>query len=69
MISGSSAAGEPLPPHFQFQTSAQTAEAEAIRIETVHYMLDVQGTFGHESKQSFPVSLGLNNKGGINPIF
>ena len=28
-------------------------------------MLDIRGTFGHESKQSFPVSLGLNNKGGM----
>ena len=35
MISGSSAAGEPLPPHFQFQTSAQTAEAGYIRIECI----------------------------------
>jgi len=65
MISRSSAACEPLPPHFQFQTSAQTAEAEAIRIETVRYMLDVRGSFGHESEQSFPVSLGLNNKEGM----
>ena len=65
MISGSTAAGEPLLPHFQFQTSAQTAEAEAIRIETIRYMLNVRGTFGHESKQSFPISLGLNHKGGM----
>ena len=28
-------------------------------------MLDVRGTFGHESDQSFPVLLGLNNKGGM----
>ena len=54
-----------LPPHFQFQTLAQSAEAEAIRIETIRYMLDVKGKFGHESEQSFPVSLGLNHKGGM----
>ena len=30
MISGSNAAGEPIPPHFQFQTAAQTDDAEAI---------------------------------------
>ena len=66
MISGSTAAGEPLPPHFQFQTSAHTAETEAIRIETTRYMLNVRGTFGHQSEQSFPISLGLNSKGGMN---
>ncbi len=30
MITRSTAAGEPLPPHFQFQTSAQMVEAEVI---------------------------------------
>jgi len=65
MISGSTTAGEPLPPHFQFQTSAQTDEAEGIRIEAMRYMLDVRGTFGHKSKQSFPISFGLNSKGGM----
>ncbi len=32
MISGSNSAGEPIPPHFQFQTAAQTDEAEAVRV-------------------------------------
>ena len=64
MISGSSAAGEPLPPHFQFQTSAQTAEAEYIRIKCIRYMLDVRARFGHDEEQSFSISLGLNSKGG-----
>ncbi len=65
MISGSTAAGEPLPPHFQFQTAAQSAEGEAIRIECIRYMLDVRGTFGHPTEQSFPILLGLNAKGGM----
>jgi len=30
MISGSNAVGKPIAPHFQFQTSAQSDEAEAI---------------------------------------
>ena len=65
MICGSNAAGEPMPPHFQFQTASQTVEAEAIRIETIRYMLDVRAQFGHAEEQSFPVSIGLNNKGGM----
>jgi hypothetical protein len=65
MITGSTAAGEPLPPHFQFQTSSQSAENESIRIEMIRYMLDVRGTFGFDTEQSFPVSIGLNNKGGM----
>lgn len=65
MISGSNAAGEPIAPHFQFQTSAQSDEAKAIRIECMRYMLDVRATFGHDNEQSFSVSVGLNNKGGM----
>jgi len=65
MISGNNSAGEPIPPHFQFQTAAQTDEAEAVRVETIRYTLDVQATFGHEEVQSFPISIGLNSKGGM----
>jgi hypothetical protein len=65
MISGSNSAGEPIPSHFQFQTAAQTDEAEAVRVETIRYSLDVQATFGHEEVQSFPISIGLNSKGGM----
>jgi hypothetical protein len=65
MIGGSNAAGEPIPPHFQFQTAAQTDDAEAIRIECMRYMLDVVGTFGHDEEKQFPISFGMNNKGGM----
>ncbi len=58
MISRSTEVGKPLPPHFQFQMSAQTAEAEAIRIEMTRYMHNVKGTFGHETKQSFLILIG-----------
>jgi hypothetical protein len=53
MIGRSNAAGEPIPPHFQFQTSAKTPDAEALHIECIHYMLNVQAVFGHEEVQSF----------------
>jgi hypothetical protein len=52
-------------PHFQFQTSATSAEGEAIRIEMVRFLLPVEGVFGWETKQEFPISFGLNSKGGM----
>ncbi len=58
MISGSDAAGEPIPPHFQFQMSAQTPDDEALCIKCICYMLDRQVAFGHEEVKSFPISLG-----------
>jgi len=65
MITGSSANGEVIPTHFQFQTKAQTEEKEAIRVECIWYMLSVLGTFGYSTKKSFPTSIGLNSKGGM----
>jgi hypothetical protein len=65
LISGSSASGEPIPPHFHFQTTAQTAEANAIRIKCLHFMLDVQACFGYDKMLSFPISFGFNHKGGM----
>jgi hypothetical protein len=56
MMTGSSAAGEAIPPHFQ---------GEAIRIEMIRYLLDVKGIFGWETEQEFPISIGLNSKGGM----
>ena len=50
MICGSNAAGEPMPPHFQFQTAAQTVEAVAIRIEMIRHMLDVRAQFSIRSQ-------------------
>jgi hypothetical protein len=63
MISVSSATGKAIPPHFQFQTSATSAEGEAIRIEMIRYLLDVKGIFGWRMEQEFPISIGLNSKG------
>ena len=65
MMSGSSAAGESIPPHFQFQKSATSAKGEAIRIEMVRFLLPVEGIFGWGTKQEFPISFGLNSKGGM----
>ncbi len=65
MISRSSAAGKAIPPHFQFQTLATSAEGKAIRIEMICYLLDVKGIFGWRTEQEFPISIGLNSKGGM----
>lgn len=65
MITGSNAWGEALPPHFQFMTSAQTEEGERIRNEYVWYMHRTIGTFGLGKQKSLPVSLGMNEKGGM----
>ena len=65
MISRSNNAGEPIVPHFQFQTQVQSDEKEAICVECIRYMLEVKATFEHAAEQHSPVLSGLNNKGGM----
>ncbi|KAL3771166.1 hypothetical protein ACHAWU_004789 [Discostella pseudostelligera] len=65
MITGSNAWGEALPPHFQFMTSAQTDEGKQIRNDCIRYMMNVRGEFGLGEVVSKPVSIGMNEKGGM----
>ena len=38
------------------------------KLKCIQYMLNVQAAFGHEEVQAFPISLGLNNKGGMDDV-
>ena len=65
MITGSNALDEALPPHFQFQTSAQTEEMQRIRIDTAIYFPGVYCKFGMQERMIRGISIGLNEKGGM----
>ena len=63
MIMGSKAAGEAIPPHFQFQTSAQSQENEQCRLKAAAYFRGVWCKFGRKNAKYIGVSVGLNEKG------
>ena len=65
LVCGSNAAGEALPPHFQFQTKTTTDEGERILNEVFGHVCQVKGKFGHDNEKSFDVTFGLNTKGGM----
>lgn len=65
MITGSNAWGEALPPHFQFVSNAQSNEGVQIRNECVLFMHRVIAKFGLDEEVTKPVSLGANEKGGM----
>ncbi|KAL7490610.1 hypothetical protein ACHAWT_000174 [Skeletonema menzelii] len=65
MITGSTAAGEAIPPHFQFSTAAQSDDTQRFRYETLAYMKKVKGKWGHEEEASYLPSIGMNEKGGM----
>ncbi len=60
MITGSNAAGEALPPHFQFQTAAKSAERERLRMELVKWLPQTRGTFGASEERLWPCTVGMN---------
>jgi hypothetical protein len=65
MITGSSAAGEAIPPHFQFATRAQHKDNEQCRIEVAAFFPNIRGKFGMDEPCYLGVSVGLNEKGGM----
>ena len=65
MIAGSTAAGELIPPHFQFQTHAQSVDTQSININLVTFLPNIIGKFGTEEKREWAVTFGYNAKGGM----
>ena len=53
LVCGSNAAGEALPPHFQFQTKATTDAGEQLRNKVFCHVPPVIGKFGHEEVKDF----------------
>eukprot|EP00804_Cyclotella_cryptica_P007858 CCRYP_001439-RA/>CCRYP_001439-RA protein AED:0.28 eAED:0.18 QI:0/0/0/1/0/0/2/0/291 len=65
MIAGSTAALEPIPPHFQFQTRAQSVETQSVNINLVTFIPNIIGKFGADEEKEWPVTFGFNAKGGM----
>eukprot|EP00804_Cyclotella_cryptica_P006390 CCRYP_014272-RA/>CCRYP_014272-RA protein AED:0.32 eAED:0.32 QI:0/0/0/1/0/0/2/0/199 len=63
MIASSTAAGEPIPPHFQFQTHAQSVDTQSINIKLVTFLPNIIGKFGTVEKREWAVTFWYNAKG------
>jgi len=65
MITGSSALGKAIPPHFQFQLSAQSVETQRLRAEMVLFFPNISCTFGMPERTLRNCTVGTNEKGGM----
>ena len=65
LITGSTALGEAIPPHFQFSTKSKSDDTMKLRSELVRYMPDTWGKFGCTERRSWPTTYGMNTKGGM----
>ncbi len=68
MITGSTASGEPFPPHIQFMTKAKTNDTMQLDFDVVEHVPLVLGQFGCKEEHAWPVSFGQNEKGGMDDV-
>ena len=68
IIVGGTAAGEMIPPHFQFTTDGQNEELQVWNTSIIKYMHDIKGRYGHEEEKYHPCTFGMNEKGGMNKL-
>jgi hypothetical protein len=68
VICGSTAAGDPFPPHFQLKTLAQTVVGQRMSVDWFTHTKNVIGRFGFISRRSFPCTFGMNERAGMNAV-
>ncbi len=68
MITGSNAAGDPFPPHLQYQTKAKSAETMKLQYNVAEHVPSVQGQFGCDKDWLWPVTFGSNEKGETDSV-
>jgi hypothetical protein len=68
LITGSSAAGEAIPPHFQFPTTAKDEDLQKLRMEIATYAPDILCKFGMAEATYLGISFGMNEKGGMDEV-
>ena len=68
LITGSTAAGEVFPPHIQFQTKAKSKDTERINVNVIKYAQRVKGKFGCAKVRTWPITFGMNEKGGASQL-
>jgi hypothetical protein len=68
LITGSTAAGEVLPPHIQYMTKAKSKETMRLDFDVLEHAQQVIGKFGGDEERAWPVSFGQNEKGGMDEV-
>ncbi len=64
MITGNSAAGDPIPPHLHFMTKSMSVDSR-VHYNIAKYMPQIREAFGFEEERLFPITFGQNEKGGM----
>lgn len=68
VICGSTAAGDPFPPHFQLKTTAQTDAGQRLSVDWFVHTKNVVGKWGFRTRTTRPCTFGMNEKAGMNAV-
>jgi len=68
IICGSSAAGEPVPPHFQLKSLAKKDDGQQMNLNWFRNCADVNVEFGLGQKKPMPCTFGMNERAGMNAV-
>ena len=68
MITDNNAAGKAIPPHFQFQTSAQLIDTMRLWNNLIKFIPKIKGRFGMGAKQLWSIAFRMNPKSGMDDV-
>ena len=68
MITGSTAVGEAIPWHFQFSMASKSKDTQRLNVTSITYFPKIKGKFGNSDFKEWPVTIGMNEKGGMDDV-
>ena len=68
MITCSTAAGKAIPLHFQFSMASKSEDTQHLNVTSITYFPKMKGKFGNSDFKERPVTIGINEKGGMDDV-
>ena len=68
MIAGSTAAGEAISLPFPFSVASKSKDTQHLNVTSITYFPKIKGKFGNSDFREWPVTIGINEKGGMDDV-
>ncbi len=68
LITGSTAAGEAIPLHFQFSAASKSKKTQQVNVNSIAFFPNVKGKSGTSDLKEWPMTIGMNEKGGMDEV-
>ena len=68
MITSSMAVSKAIPLHFQFSRTLKSKETQCVNVNSIAFFPKVRGKFGTSDSKEWQVTIGMNEKGGMDDV-